>query len=178
MSEKNIVTIGDDVTLNAGCFIQCHSQEDYAFKSDATTIGSGSTIGIGATVHYGVTMGDGAVLAPESFLMKGEEIPPGERWGGNPAQEVPDTWVHPARLRALESGGTGSVGTGSNGSNGTNGTDSEPDTPLDELPSADPAAHGWRVMAMRQLDPAARGWRVITRRQWAGDVAVLDGGEQ
>ena len=35
MSEKNIVTIGDDVTLNAGAYIQCHSQEDYAFKSDA-----------------------------------------------------------------------------------------------------------------------------------------------
>jgi acetyltransferase-like isoleucine patch superfamily enzyme len=32
-----------------------------------------------------VTIGDGAVLAPDSFLMKGEEIPPHERWGGNPA---------------------------------------------------------------------------------------------
>ena len=25
-------------------------------------------------VHYGVTMGDGAVLAPDSFLMKGEQV--------------------------------------------------------------------------------------------------------
>jgi non-ribosomal peptide synthetase-like protein len=178
MSEKNIVTIGDDVTLNAGCFIQCHSQEDYAFKSDATTIGSGCTVGIGATVHYGVTMGEGAVLAPESFLMKGEQIPPGERWGANPAQEVPDTWVHPGRLRALHSGGTDSGGPHPDG---TDRNDSEPGTPLAELPPAvrlDPAAHGWRVMGMRQLDPAARGWRVITRRHWAGDVAVRDGGEQ
>ena len=38
-----------------------------------------------------MTMGDGAVLAPDSFLMKGEEIPPGERWGGNPAREMPES---------------------------------------------------------------------------------------
>ena len=91
MAEKNLVTIGDDVTLNAGAWIQCHSQEDFAFKSDRITIGAGCTIGVGAMILYGVTMGDGAVLAPDSFLMKGEEIPPHERWGGNPAREMPDT---------------------------------------------------------------------------------------
>ncbi|SES97747.1 Pls/PosA family non-ribosomal peptide synthetase [Geodermatophilus poikilotrophus] len=91
MSEKNIVTIGDDVILNAGAYIQCHSQEDYAFKSDATTIGSGSTIGVATMVHYGVTVGDGAVIGPESFLMKGEEVPAGARWGGNPAAELDAT---------------------------------------------------------------------------------------
>jgi len=89
MSEKNIVTIGDDVTLNAGAYIQCHSQEDYAFKSDATVIGSRCTVGVAAMVHYGVTMGDDAVLAPDSFLMKGEEVPPHQWWGGNPAREMP-----------------------------------------------------------------------------------------
>jgi non-ribosomal peptide synthetase-like protein len=90
LAEKNMVAIGDDVTLNAGSNLQCHSQEDYAFKSDRITIGSGCTVGVGALVHYGVTMGDGAVLAPDSFLMKGEEVPPGARWGGNPAMELPD----------------------------------------------------------------------------------------
>jgi acetyltransferase-like isoleucine patch superfamily enzyme len=39
-------------------------------------------------VHYGVTMEDGAVLAADSFLMKGETVPPGARWGGNPAREL------------------------------------------------------------------------------------------
>ena len=74
--------------LNASTKVQCHSQEDGAFKSDRTTIGNGCTIGVGAMVHYGVTMGDGSVLAPDSFLMKGEEIPPHARWGGNPAREM------------------------------------------------------------------------------------------
>ncbi|OZM79357.1 Pls/PosA family non-ribosomal peptide synthetase [Pseudonocardia sp. MH-G8] len=88
MSEKNLVTIGDDVVLNEGSVVQCHSQEDYAFKSDRISIGSGGTVGVNALVHYGVTMGDGAVLAPDSFLMKGEEVPPYAEWGGNPAREI------------------------------------------------------------------------------------------
>ncbi|QUQ68765.1 Pls/PosA family non-ribosomal peptide synthetase [Kutzneria sp. CA-103260] len=91
MAEKDMVTIGDDCMLNAGSSIQCHSLEDFAFKADRITIGSGCTVGVGALVHYGVTMGDGAVLAPDSFLMKGEEVPPHARWGGNPAREMPDT---------------------------------------------------------------------------------------
>ena len=36
-------------------------------------------------------MGDGAVLAPDSFLMKGEEIAPHGNWGGNPAIEIFDS---------------------------------------------------------------------------------------
>jgi non-ribosomal peptide synthetase-like protein len=85
--EKTLVTIGDDSTLNTGTVIQCHSQEDGIFKSDYTTIGAGCTLGTKAFVHYGVTMGDGSVLAPDSFLMKGEEVPPGSSWWGNPATE-------------------------------------------------------------------------------------------
>ncbi|MFF3984607.1 Pls/PosA family non-ribosomal peptide synthetase [Streptomyces sp. NPDC001797] len=90
LTERTLATIGDDCTLNAGSKIQCHSQEDGTFKSDVTMIGAGCTLGVSAHVHYGVTMGDGAVLAPDSFLMKGEEVPPNARWGGNPAVDMPD----------------------------------------------------------------------------------------
>ncbi|WP_409179575.1 Pls/PosA family non-ribosomal peptide synthetase [Amycolatopsis sp. VS8301801F10] len=86
--EKTLVRIGDDVTLNAGSVIQCHSQEDGGFKMDRISIGSGCTVGVGALVHYGVTMGDGSTLAPDSFLMKGTEVPEGAHWGGNPAHEI------------------------------------------------------------------------------------------
>ncbi|MBP2328600.1 non-ribosomal peptide synthetase-like protein [Kibdelosporangium banguiense] len=99
LDEKNLVTIGDDCMLNAGSHIQCHSQEDFAFKSDRTVIGSGCTVGTGALVHYGVTMGDGAVLAPDSFLMKGEEMPPHARWGGNPARQMRDALAGSRVLR-------------------------------------------------------------------------------
>jgi non-ribosomal peptide synthetase-like protein len=88
VTERTLAAIGDDATLNTGSKVQCHSQEDGTFKADRITIGSGCTLGVGAMVHYGVTMGDGSVLAADSFLMKGEEIPPDAFWGGNPATEL------------------------------------------------------------------------------------------
>jgi non-ribosomal peptide synthetase-like protein len=88
MTERTLVTIGDDCTLNETSWIQCHSQEDGAFKSDYSTLGSNVTLGTGSLVHYGVTIGDGVVIAPDSFVMKGEEVPAGEHWGGNPAIEM------------------------------------------------------------------------------------------
>ena len=88
MPDRTLIAIGDDCVLNAGSAIQCHSQEDGTFKADRTELGAGCTLGVGALVHYGVTMGEGAVLAADSFLMKGEEVPAGARWGGNPAREM------------------------------------------------------------------------------------------
>jgi non-ribosomal peptide synthetase-like protein len=88
ITERTLTTIGDDCVLNAASTIQTHSQEDGTFKSDRSTLGAGCTLGVGAIVHYGVTMGDGSVLAADSFLMKGEWVPAGARWGGNPAREM------------------------------------------------------------------------------------------
>jgi non-ribosomal peptide synthetase-like protein len=83
--EKTLVTIGDGCTLNVRSIVQAHSQESGVFKADRIAIGAGCTLGIASLVHYGATVGDGAVLAPDSFLMKGEDVPAGSRWGGNPA---------------------------------------------------------------------------------------------
>ncbi|MER5907012.1 Pls/PosA family non-ribosomal peptide synthetase [Streptomyces mirabilis] len=88
VTERRMVSIGDACALNAGSIVQCHSQEDGTFKSDGITLGRGCTVGVGALVHYGVTVGDGAVLAPDSFLMKGEVVPSHSWWGGNPAREL------------------------------------------------------------------------------------------
>ncbi|CAM5286767.1 hypothetical protein SAVIM338S_00234 [Streptomyces avidinii] len=96
--ERTLVTIGDDCTLNAGTVVQCHSQEDGAFKSDRTTVGDGCTLGVGAFVHYGVTLADDVQLASDSFLMKGEQVPRGARWAGNPARELPAPTPRPAAL--------------------------------------------------------------------------------
>jgi diaminobutyrate--2-oxoglutarate aminotransferase len=85
--ERSLVSVGSHATLAAGSIIQCHSLEDGAFKSDRTVIGAGCSIGSVGFVHYGITMGEGSALDADSFLMKGEDVPPGARWGGNPATE-------------------------------------------------------------------------------------------
>ena len=86
MSERSFVSVGDDCTFNAAAHIQGHSQEDGAFKSDRIVIGSRCTLGVASFVHYGTAIGDRVTLDANSFLMKGEEIPDGEHWIGNPAQ--------------------------------------------------------------------------------------------
>ena len=88
ISEPTLTAVGDECMLNERSKIQCDSQEDGTYKSGRTTLGAGCTVGVAAFVHYGVTMGDGSVLAADSFLMKGEHVPPGARWGGNPAREM------------------------------------------------------------------------------------------
>jgi non-ribosomal peptide synthetase-like protein len=90
LTERSFVAIGQGATLNAGSVIQCHSQEDGAFKSDRTVIGAGATLGVNAFVHYGVQVGACAMVEPDSFLMKGEEVSPYSWWGGNPAMEIDD----------------------------------------------------------------------------------------
>ncbi|WP_433287617.1 Pls/PosA family non-ribosomal peptide synthetase [Pseudonocardia sp. CA-142604] len=88
MTERSLVTIGDDCTANQLTGLQGHSQEDGAFKSEYITIGSRVTLGPGAWVNYGVTVGDDVCVEPHSYVMKGEEIPSGACWSGNPAVEV------------------------------------------------------------------------------------------
>ncbi|MGW2303177.1 Pls/PosA family non-ribosomal peptide synthetase [Streptomyces sp. NPDC001809] len=88
LPERAMVTIGDGCTLNAGSVIQCHSQEDGAFKSEPSEVGPGSTLSVGAFVHYGVGIGARVLLETDSFLMKGESVPDDSRWAGNPARPM------------------------------------------------------------------------------------------
>jgi non-ribosomal peptide synthetase-like protein len=97
MPEKTLVTIGDGATLNAGSVIQAHSLEDGSFKSDYVVVKRGATLGVGAFIHYGTTIGEHATVEADSFLMKGEEVAPNQRWRGNPAQEL----VTPDRQTSL-----------------------------------------------------------------------------
>jgi non-ribosomal peptide synthetase-like protein len=88
ISEPTLTTVGDDCVFNYLSMIQCDSQEDGTYKSGRATLGNGCTLGVSTFVHYGVTMGDGSVLTADSFLMKGEDVPAGAQWGGNPAREM------------------------------------------------------------------------------------------
>jgi non-ribosomal peptide synthetase-like protein len=101
ITERTLVSIGDEATFNMGSHLQSHTLEDGTFKSDLITVGNGCTVGTGALVNYGAVMEDGSVLDPDSFLMKGSQVEPGARWRGNPAAELPiDASVAPAALPA------------------------------------------------------------------------------
>jgi len=86
--ERSLTSVGSGCALNMASVLQGHSLEDGTFKSDRIGVGAGCTLGTGAFVHYAVTMEDGSVLDGDSFLMKGEHVPPRAHWRGNPATEV------------------------------------------------------------------------------------------
>ena len=98
LTERPFVAIGDRSTLNAGSVVQCHSQEDAAFKSERSALGPRCTLGVGAFVHYGVLVNADALVEADSLVMKGTVLPTGARWGGNPANDLGDpgvTWPPP-----------------------------------------------------------------------------------
>jgi len=88
VTEKTLGEIGDHCTLNEESTLQGHSLEEGVFKSDFIKVGNGVTLGINSFAHYGVTMGDNAILAADSFLMKGETVEANEIWQGNPAKAI------------------------------------------------------------------------------------------
>jgi len=92
MTERSLVSVGDEATLNMASELQSHSLEDGTFKSDHITVGPRCTVGTAGFVHYAVTMEEGALLEADSFAMKGSVIRRGARWLGNPATEGESTW--------------------------------------------------------------------------------------
>lgn len=88
MPEKTLVTIGDDCTFNEGVHVQGHSMEDGAFKSDYVVIGNGCTLAVDSWVNYGVVLHDGSSVGADAMLMKGEDVPEGATFTGNPAREM------------------------------------------------------------------------------------------
>jgi non-ribosomal peptide synthetase-like protein len=85
-TEFDLVTIGDNVSLNAGATIQTHLFEDRIMKMAHLKIGNNCTVGDMAVVLFGTTMEQGSSLASLSLLMKGETLPAGTAWQGIPAQ--------------------------------------------------------------------------------------------
>ena len=87
-SEFDLITIGDDVCINAETIIQTHLYEDRIFKVSNVTINSGCNVGIGSIVLYNTLMEENSTLGSLSLLMKGECLPENTKWAGIPAQST------------------------------------------------------------------------------------------
>jgi non-ribosomal peptide synthetase-like protein len=85
MTEFDCVHIGAFSEINAMCCPQTHLFEDRVMKIDHVRIGERVTIGARSTVLYGASVQDRSQLGPLTLVMKGESIPGGAVWTGNPA---------------------------------------------------------------------------------------------
>lgn len=89
-AEFDLITIGNDVCINAETRIQTHLYEDRIFKISTVVIKDGCNVGNSSAILYDTIMEDNSTLGSLSLLMKGEVLPANTHWEGIPAQSVPD----------------------------------------------------------------------------------------
>lgn len=84
LPEPDLVTLGDGATVNRGCVVQTHLFHDRIMSMDTVVIERGGTLGPHSIVLPGATIGAHATIGPASLVMRGESVPVGSRWSGNP----------------------------------------------------------------------------------------------
>ncbi|MEV8443495.1 Pls/PosA family non-ribosomal peptide synthetase [Actinosynnema sp. NPDC051121] len=82
--ESDLVRLGDGATVNRGCVVQTHLFHDRILRMDQVELAAGATLGPHGIVLPGATVGAHATVGPASLVMRGEHVPEGTRWLGNP----------------------------------------------------------------------------------------------
>ena len=88
LTEFDLVTVGDDAALNAGCDMQTHLFEDRVMKMSGLRNGKNASVGAFSVVLYDAELEPRARLAGLSLAMKGETITAGGLRAGVPARRV------------------------------------------------------------------------------------------
>lgn len=84
LPEADLVRVGDGVSINRGCVLQTHLFHDRIMSMDEVRMGDGSTLGPHGIVLPGAAVGAHTTIGPASLVMRGETLPAGTRWQGNP----------------------------------------------------------------------------------------------
>ncbi len=84
LPEPDLVTLGDASTVNRGCVVQTHLFHDRIMSMDTVELEAGATLGPHSVVLPASTLGAHATVGPASLVMRGETVPVGSRWSGNP----------------------------------------------------------------------------------------------
>ncbi|MET8333338.1 Pls/PosA family non-ribosomal peptide synthetase [Streptosporangium canum] len=84
LPEVDLVTLGAGVSVNRGCVLQTHLFHDRVMSIDTVVLQGGSTLGPHGVVLPAATIGENTTVGPASLVMRGESVPPGTRWFGNP----------------------------------------------------------------------------------------------
>ncbi len=89
ITEFDVVSVGDDASLNNECGLQTHLFEDRVMKISTVDIGPRCAVGGLAITLYDSRMEADSSLDDLSMLMKGETLPAGTAWRGSPARRAP-----------------------------------------------------------------------------------------
>jgi len=84
--EFDLLHIGDRVHVGEDCDNTCHTVENMVLKMVPIKLGNGSSMQRHSFVMPGAELSARAVLLEESQVLKGDVVPEGEIWSGNPAE--------------------------------------------------------------------------------------------
>ncbi|WP_344838284.1 hypothetical protein [Nonomuraea dietziae] len=80
----DLVSLGDGACVNRGCVLQTHLFHDRVMSIDTVDLGAGATLGPHGVVLPAARIGAHTTVGPASLVMRGEDVPEGTRWFGNP----------------------------------------------------------------------------------------------
>jgi len=84
LPEPDLATLHDGATVNRGCVVQTHLFHDRIMSMDTVTLDEGATLGPHSVILPAARLGAHATIGPASLVMRGEVVPQGSRWSGNP----------------------------------------------------------------------------------------------
>jgi non-ribosomal peptide synthetase-like protein len=87
-TEFDLISIGNNVTLNHNCTLQTHLFEDRVMKMERIRLDNDCQLGSVAVVLYDSILADDVEIHPLSLIMKGEQVPAATSWQGIPASRV------------------------------------------------------------------------------------------
>jgi non-ribosomal peptide synthetase-like protein len=127
LPEADLVTIGDGATVARGTVVQTHLFHDRVMQLDTVTLAAGATLGPHGVVLPAAGIGPGATVGPASLVMRGEQVPGGTLWAGNPISP----WEHPPwRTAGASAGDTVVGGPAASGGSGESGERAEHPGPV------------------------------------------------
>ena len=84
LPEADLVTLGANSTVNRGCVVQTHLFHDRIMSIGTVTLEDGATMGPHGVILPQARIGRGGTVGPASLVMRGETVPAGTYWMGNP----------------------------------------------------------------------------------------------
>ncbi len=95
-TESDLITIGDDVAINANAPLQAHLFEDRVMKVGPIRVGDRCSVGNYSVILCDSELKNDSLVGHLSLVMKGETIPSHTYWAGSPAQICDDLDVSAA----------------------------------------------------------------------------------
>ncbi len=89
LPEADLVTIGAGAAVNRGCVLQTHLFHDRVLSMAPVVIAAGATVGPHGIVLPAACLQARSTVGPASLVLRGESVPAGSRWTGNPIAPWP-----------------------------------------------------------------------------------------